>query len=66
MKSPRFFPENPRVPWISDTESGIIDPLASKRPEKIWNKKIKKIDFKQTVAWVTRPERPKGVKEVIK
>ena len=26
--------QKPRLQWISETESGIIDPLVSKRPEK--------------------------------
>ena len=61
---------------ISETESGIIDPLVSKRPKKFQYKKhirklkkktIKKLDFfgnalshHCTLAWVTRPEQ--GVK----
>ena len=51
---------------ISGTKRGIIDPLASKRPEKFWIIKFNALSNHCTVAWVTRPERLKGMKDEVK
>ena len=41
-------PQKPSSADISETESGIIDPLVSKQPEKISNKKKLQKNFKKT------------------
>ena len=89
-------PQKPSSTDVSETESGIIDPLVSKQQEEEksinnnWRRKNQDkrneifgflcdrfwiyvifLDISNalshycTVAWVTRPERPKGVKDII-
>ena len=74
--------QKPSSANISETESGILDPLVSKQMDFFLSKLTKNylvfrflcdflvfsnaLSHHCTVAWVTRPERPKGVRDEVK